>query len=136
MANYIPKIEYEHPTSGTTTINFELPPQGDIYSESIRSRVKETVTGAGVVQAQFQYFDRSINIKFTFITPTIESQVRDFFLVAGKGGFEFKYFPSNDEVDYFTCILVKPQYKPKRVVREGTDFIYDFDLRMRIMDEL
>jgi aspartate/tyrosine/aromatic aminotransferase len=134
MANFIPKIEYEHPTLGTQTITFELPPEGDFRSERQRTVARETTSGAGVVQSKFQYIEQTRRLKLVFISSAIEAQFRQFFEdYASRGANEFKYFESNDEVDFETCILVKPTYAPKILFREGNDFVYEFNLNFRVL---
>lgn len=134
MANYIPKISYEHPTLGTTEINFTLPPVGDPLGETLRSRTRETKSGSGRTQAQFQYFIRSFRIKYTFITKAIIDELETFFLeYAGKGANEFDYYPSNDESAFYRCILTKPTFKPQRVIRDGVDFVYDFEFLLEVV---
>ena len=132
MANFVPKFEYEHPTLGTTTITLLLPPEGDPLDERFRVNGKESRSGSGQDQFQFNYTDHTFNLKFVFLTKTLLDEIKTMLDVLVFGGGEFKYFVSNDESEFETVVLDRKDFRPKRIIRSGADFIYDLDMRLRV----
>jgi len=130
--NFIPKFEYEHPTLGTTTITLDLPPEGDPLKEKNKVNGKETRSGTGQDQFQFNYEDTEFQLKLVFVTKTILDQLRLMYDVHAKLGKTFKYFQSEDEVEFLDVIWSKKVFNPVRVIASGSDFIYDFTFDVRV----
>ena len=132
--NFIPKLEYEHPTNGTTTITFELPPKGDPLKEIDSIVGRETRSSSGQTQYQYNYTDKSFSLDLTFLSETIKGEVEELFHQIAKFGNAFKYFPSEDEAEFYNVIWPgsKKTFKPIKVIREGTGFIYDLKIPLRV----
>ncbi len=129
MANYIPKIEYGSPT---TTITFDLPPEGDNLDQRFRANSARSVSSGGVEQTQFNYNEETISPKFVFVSNATKLLIDTFFLNWASHGKEFKYFESSDEVAFRTVTLERAEYSPKKIVCDGLGgFIWEFELRMR-----
>lgn len=129
--NFIPKFEYEHPTLGTTTITFELPPENDPLDQRFRVNGRETRSNSGQDQFQFNYVDQTFRLRLVFLTKTLIDEIKTMYDVLAFSGGTFKYFPSNDEVDFFNVVLERKEFRPRRVIRSGADFIYDLEIRLR-----
>lgn len=127
--NYIPKIEYD---TGPTTIQFELPPEGDNLDETYQANVQKTVSSGGVEQSQWNYNEHIISPNFVLIPQAIHDQLLTFFLDWASKGKAFKYYESSDEAEFFTVTLSKTAFKAKKVVCDGMGgFLWDVGLDMR-----
>ena len=134
MANYIPKIEYNHPIDGATTINFTLPPEGDPLNEKYVTRGRETRSSNGATQYQLNYTDHSFSLKFIFLEKTTIDELQKLFDDHASLGESFKYYPSSDEADFFNVILPghRKTFAPQKIIRSGSDFIYDLKMSLRV----
>ena len=128
--NFIPAIEY---TSAPITITFLLPPVDDFRNEDLTANTRVTTSTAGVDQAQFNYIREKRTIKLSFIDEAIKQQFDTFFKDHAAKGLEFKYFESNDEIDFITVTLDRTSYKPKILFPSNTpnEYVYDFTFVMR-----
>ena len=132
MANFIPSFEYEHPTLGTTTITLTLPPERDNQNRRKRVDGRETRSNSGQDQFQFNYTDESFQLRLVFLTQAQLDAIETLYDVLAFSGGSFKYFESNDEAAFETVVLERKDFRPRRVIREGSEFIYDLDMRLRV----
>jgi len=135
MSNCIPRIEYEHPVDGTTTIQFVMPQSGDPIKEKNRTSGKETRSNGGKTQYQLNYDDTNFSYDFVFLDFDLLEEVRKFWNDYAKQGRPFKLFQHSDEVEFFNCLLPgnSKSFNPQRVIRSGDDFIYDLKLQIRVI---
>lgn len=134
MSNYTPKLEYEHPVNGTTTITFELPPQGDPLKRRKRTKGRSTRSSTGQGQYQLNYVDQTFSLDLIFLTKAILDQVEELFDDHASLENNFKYFPSEDELDFFTVVWdgTSKRFDPVAVIASGDDFIYDLKIPLRV----
>ncbi len=134
MANFIPKIEYTHPVDGLTIIDFDLPPQGDPLKENNQTVGRETRSSSGKTQYQRNYLDISYELDLVFLTKAKIDELQKFFNDHASFGRTFKYYPSNEEVDFFNVIWPgsRKRFRPIRVIASGGDFIYDLTIPIRV----
>jgi hypothetical protein len=130
MANFIPKIEWG---DTPTIINFEYVPEGDPFNDRYKTSQRTTYSSLGVAQTQFNYNEKEYRVNFTFITETIKTQFETFFLTHASRGLPFKYFPSNDEIEFLTVTLKRFDFNPKRNYSIDTfgNFEYSFSISFR-----
>ncbi len=100
--NFIPRIEY---TVAPLTVDFNLPPRDDFRSESIQASQSTTRSTNGTTQTQFNHNESIQSLVFTFLDEAIFQSFKTFFIDHGSRGLDFKYFESNDEVEFITVTL-------------------------------
>lgn len=134
MANFIPKFEYTHPTNGATTISLTLPPTGDPLKERFVTNGRETRSNSGKTQYQLNYSDHTFELNLIFLDVTLKNEILEMFQEYASFGNSFKYYPSNDEVDFHNVIWQgsKKTFEPVKVIASGGDFIYDLKIPLRV----
>ena len=128
--NYKPAIEY---TDTPIRITFELPPVDDFRDQSITANARTTTSTGGVDQTQFNYNRETRTIKMSFVSEAIKQQYETFFKNHGSKGLEFKYFESEDEVDFITVTLDRLTFAPTILFPSETpnEYVYDFTFVLR-----
>jgi len=134
MSNFIPKFEYEHPTEGTTTITFVLPPQGDPLRRQKRTKGRSTRSSTGEGQYQLNYTDETFSLDLVFLDKAIVDEVEKLFDDHASLENEFKYFPSSDELEFYTVVWdgSSKRFQPRAIIASGDDFIYDLRIPLRV----
>lgn len=134
MSNFTPKFEYEHPVNGTTVITFALPSQGDPIKKKKRVKGRQTRSSTGQSQYQRNYIDQTFELDLIFITKNVLDQVEELFDDYASLENSFKYFPSSDELDFFTVIWdgSNKAFEPVATIPSGVDFIYDLKIPLRV----
>lgn len=129
--NFIPKIEFE--SGGTQTITFDLPPSDDIRAQNYRTSEKTSTSNNGKQQTQFNFVEDNITLNFTFISESIKQQMDSFMTTHALRGLEFKYFESEDEVEFVTVRLSAKVWAPVILFQTNTlnEFEYEFRIVMR-----
>lgn len=128
MANFIPKFEYED--GGTQTVNLTLPPESDPLGETFNTNQNTTRSNAGKRQTKFNYTDHQFRFTLVFLTKAEVDALKAMYDAVGAVGKSFKYFPSNDEVEFFTIYWDRKQFNPERTVQSGSDFLYDLPITL------
>lgn len=128
--NFIPRIEY---TDAPLTVDFELPPANDPRNQKVVTSQRSSTSTNGTVRTQFNYNEETFSPTFTLVSQTVFDQYETFFKNHGSRGFEFKYFESNDEVDFITVTLNSFDLSPTIIAPTTTvgEFIYEFKMRFR-----
>ena len=131
MSNLVPKIEYEHPVDGTTTIEFDLPPEGynnEGRTTNYKGKVSEAANGA--YQTALNFTEEDKKIRYKFVTQILVDALDKFFDDHAGAGGKFKYFHDKDEVDFETYEITKNarRFKPDKDFSQG---LYKFELRFR-----
>jgi hypothetical protein len=130
--NYIPAFEYVDLSSVTQNFSLTLPQAGDPLKERYRVNGRESRSNSGKSQFQFNYIDNSYSLDLFFLTKTEIDELKAMFDNVGQFGKTFKYFPSSDEVDFFTVYWDAKRFDPVRTIASAGDFIYDFKMNMRV----
>ena len=130
--NFIPKITYVELVTGTAkTVNFTTEPEADPLNESYRHRARHKRSSSGIKQSQFNYNIKAFRVQFLFESETIKDEVLDFILNHASRGGDFKYFISNDEVEFETFEYISRSFKLSRPIPNGSgDFEYDFTINI------
>lgn len=131
MANWTAKIVYTHPSAGSTTITFALPPEGDPFQLKKVAVLKQNESSSGKLQSKHNFNRNTVKIKLVFLTKTILDLLETLFDDHASLGKTFDYYPSTDVGTFHTVTWAKPTWAPKRTVRSGADFIYDMTIDMR-----
>lgn len=131
MANYVPKIEYTDIQTGTpVSFTFSHPPANDPFNERIITDARSTRSTNGTMQTQFNYNIERFQINYQFESLATKTAVEQMIVSHTSRGGTINYFPSSDEVDFFTVDVVDRQIGFARPAPEGADFTYDFRLTM------
>lgn len=136
MANYIPRIEYTEFGTGTPkTITFSHPPSEDPFNEHIVPNARSSRSTNGTRQTQHNYNLRVFEINFQFESKAIKDAVEDMVLNHTSRGGTVNYFPSDDEVEFFTGHVVdsRPSFARPAPDESISDFVYDFKLTLEIV---
>ncbi len=128
--NFIPKIEY---TSAPITIAFSLPPVGDFLKEDYKTSEKTSTSSNGTEQTQWNFNSLMIKPTMTFVDQATKDAYNTFFLDHASKGLSFKYFISNDEVEFKTVTLSRKQFRPTILFSSNvlTEFVYEWTMDMR-----
>jgi hypothetical protein len=128
--NYIPAIEY---TDAPIRITFGLPPKDDFRNESLSANARTTTSTGGVDQTQYNYTRETRLIEMTFVEESVKQAFETFFKDHASRGLEFKYFESEDEVDFITVTMDKFEFKPVILFPGAVsgEYIYEFSFSIR-----
>ena len=137
--NFIPKIEYtELTTLDEIVILFDSPPEGDPFNEEVTANTRVTKSNNGTQQVQFNYIERKLSLEFIFQSEIVKAAIDKFVTRHAFRGGKFKYFPSNDELDYEEFTLAQKGIKYDRPIPTGVigEFEYDFSLSLERVDNV
>jgi len=129
--NFVPKIEFE--SGGTQTITFTLPPEGDFREQDFQANEQTTTSNNGTIQTQFNNVVDLKEINFVFVPETVKVQLDSFMTDHAFKGLEFKYFESEDEVEFITVTLARKAFNPTIMFATSAInvFVYEFNISMR-----
>jgi hypothetical protein len=137
MAFKGPKFEYEDPIDGTTTILIDLPAEGDPIRERIRTRDRTQESATGIEQTLYYYDEVEYEVRLIFLSKAKINELRKFYYRFANRGGKFKWYPDQDEPEFFTCSLRTKEFRPQRIRSDGAgDFEYDLRIRMRSLDKI
>ena len=130
--NWIPKIEYTELNTGVNkSFTFDSSPEGDPFSEEIKSNSKLTTSNDGTQQVQFNYVYENISLEFTFQSEATKQAVEDWFKNHAIRLGKFKYYPSNDEPDFREYTLEQKGIKFSRPIPTGTAGVFEYDFKLK-----
>lgn len=130
---YQPKIEYVDNAMMTQTILFQYPPEGDPRNEAYDSKWQDNYSERGSYVRVLKFILHTFRLKFKFVTPTIQDQVRGWYENYGAVGTELKLFPQHDQATFHTvrCMTKKLMFERHAYdagMADGDNFYYAFDL--------
>ncbi len=96
----------------TEFIDFELPPKGDTFGESLRHVGTTNTSKSGLTFSFTDYIDKTFKITFSHMTQEIKEKLEDFLVTWAFFGKEFNYFFDQD--DDLTKILTEINARSKR----------------------
>lgn len=112
--------------------DFSYPPKLD-SDDRLTAKNKVTESLSGLTQVQHDNIEAVRDLEFWFLTTTEYDRLRkEFFLRWASRGFEFRYFPDQDDTDvYETYELNQFKFETQRQVKKHPDFLRGLKMQLR-----
>ncbi len=129
--DYKPRIVYGEGMD--LTVQFEFPPDGDPFGESVEASNVVTTAADGGLQNNQQFVAKAFKPKFIFVTSAIQAEFHTFALAWGLLKRTFLYYPHSDvDTGVITCTLVNDKIDYGRPLPDGMGgFLYEFTIGLR-----